>query len=138
MLEKKDPTAKDLYFLLGEINGKLDGLLDQQSKTIWGLLALAGATVGLKLVGSPPEQVVLFYAKSVVFLFTVIVSWGRRRVLGGWQYIAGFGVLAGSAQVLNILLPSEPLVGTILFLIANLSLLLFVWNWDHWKKKVPE
>jgi hypothetical protein len=124
----------ELYYLLGEINGKLDGLIDQQTKTIYALVALAGATVGLKLMGTPPTQVVMFYVKVFVFLFTILTAWSKRRTLKGWVYLFAFGFLAGVAQVLNIVVRGETTVATAMFMFSNVSLLAFLWNWDGWDK----
>ncbi len=132
--DEKAATNRELYFLLGEINGKLDGLVDQLAKVIYALIALAGATVGLKLMGSPPLQVIMFYIKVFVFLFTVVTAFAKRRILKGWVYLFGFGLLAGIAQVMNIVLSGEASIATALYLVSNVSLLAFLWNWDGWNK----
>ena len=133
---KNNSPNKKLYYLLGEMNGKLDGLITSQSKTIYALIALAGATIGLKLVGSPPLQVILFYTKIFLFLFTIIIALMKRRIFGGWYYIFAFGVFAGAAQIVNVFSnSSEPIISTSLFLLSNLALALFIWNWDKWNKK---
>lgn len=129
--ENHNPNIRDLYFLLGKMSGKMDGMINAQNKTIYALIALAGATVGLKLMGTPPLQVIMYYAKAFIFLFTAIVSFSKRKELRHWYFLFGFAVFAGVSQFLTII-QSEQILGTALFLIANVSLLLFVWCWDSW------
>jgi len=135
--DKQDKEAvanRELYFLLGEINGKMDGLIDQQSKTIIALIALAGATVGLKLMGTPPMQVIMYYIKAFIFLFMVLMTFAKRRILKGWGYLFAFAFFAGTAQVMNIMLGGETSIATALYLVSNIAFLAFLWNWDGWNK----
>ena len=132
--DEKAAANRELYFLLGEINGKLDGLVDQLAKVIYALIALAGATVGLKLMGTPPMQVIMYYIKAFILLFTVLMTFAKRRVLKGWGYLFAFGFFAGTAQIMNIVLSGEVAVATMLYLVSNASLLRFLWNWDGWNK----
>lgn len=143
--EKKNPTTKDVYLIVGEIKGLVQGIregqdriADGQTKVILALIGVIGATLGLKAIGSPPLQVCLFYIKVFVFLFTALVAAYKRNSLGGWYYLFAFAVLAGMAQITNIVLSDEEMVATILFLAANIALLAFVWNWDRWLKKEGE
>lgn len=130
---KKNPTNADVYLLLGEIKGMLDGLVDMQTKVMLALIALAGATLGLKLVGSPPIQVAMFYLKVFIFIFTGLLAVAKRHVLGGWYLLLAFGLCAGAAQTIKLFTPGETIVSTLLFLAANWALLGFVWNWNGWR-----
>lgn len=123
-------------YQLGQINAKLDSILDSNMKVILALIALVGATIGLKIVGTPPLTVILYYIKTFLFIFTVLTSFAARKRLRGWQFILGFGLFAGIAQITSILAHGETVYGTAFFLIANISLLPFIWGWTTPKRMV--
>ena len=129
----RDPTNADMYYLLGEINSKLTILVDHQSKTILALIALAAATLGLKVMGSPPLQVAMFYSKAFIFVFTLLMALYKRHKLRNWYWIFGFAVSALAAQMMGLLIGRETTFGTGLFWVANLCLLIFVWTWEKWE-----
>lgn len=122
-------------YRLGKIDAKLDILVEQNQKTILALIALVAATVGLKFIGSPPLQIILFYVKTFIFVFTMLIAWQKRHEIKGWYYIFGFGMFAGIAQVLNIALQNESMFATTSFLLCNIMLLLFIWQWDKHSNK---
>lgn len=125
-------------YQLGQINAKLDSLLDSNLKVILALIALVGATLGLKIVGTPPLTVILCYIKTFLFIFTVLISFAARKKLREWYFIFGFGLFAGIAQVTSILAHGETVYGTAFFLIANISLLLFVWGLGRTSESVTK
>lgn len=130
-MKPRNPSNSDIYYLLGEIKGTLDSIVEMQSKVIYALIALAGATMGLKLWGSPPLQTIMFYTKVFIFVFTALLALGKRSVAKRWYWIFAFALSAGLAQVIDLLTSQEQNVSTTLFLLANISLLMFVWNWGH-------
>lgn len=137
-MQKNNPSNAELYYMLGEIKGLLSGIVEMQTKTIYALIALAGATVGLRLFGSPPIQIIMFYVKTFIFLFTALLALGKRSSLKSWYYMFGFGLSAGLAQILKLVTPTETTLSTILFLISNISLLLFVWKWGDGLPSEPQ
>lgn len=130
----KNPTNKDLYFLLGEIDAKLDGVIQMQGKVIYALIALAGATVGLKLMGSPPLAVIARYINLFVFLFAVLLAIGKRRMFYSWQHILLFGIFGICGNLYYLIFNNHEWIRTGIFIIANSNLVLFLWNWDKWRK----
>lgn len=137
-------TNAELYKLLsdisgniGEINGKLDGLVSTQTKTIYALIALAGATVGLKLMGSPPLWVISGYINLFVFIFATVLSIHKRDTIYGWGYILAFGLLGIVANIYKLMPNAMDWIRTSIFILANSSLVMFLWNWDRWRKDEP-
>lgn len=132
---------QDIYHILGRIDGKLDGLVngqnglvDAQSKTIYALIALAGATIGLKLMGTPPLAVIARYINTFAFLFAMILAAGRRKYLiDGWRWIFLFGLFGFLGNVYNIVYQDTAWVRTALFIVANGSLVVFLWRSDKWR-----
>jgi len=134
--KRKNPSNAKIYYLLGRIDGKMDTLIHIQERITYALITLAGATVGLKLIGSPPVQIVLFYLKAFIFLFTALMAWSKRSILKEWYYIFAFGSLAGIAQVYGAVRGGgQDIVGTTIFLLANIALLMFIWDCDGWCKR---
>lgn len=132
----KKPKIEDVYFLLGEISGKLDGLIQAQSKTIYALIALAGATIGLKLVGTPAIVVISRFINMFVFLFTFLIGLSLRKKMRGWYFISLFGFAGVIGNIIS-LVGGESATSSFrvpVFIIANMSMLLFIWSWDKWKK----
>lgn len=127
-------------YKLGKIDAKLDILISQQQKTIFALIALVAATIGVKFLGTTPLQYIMFYTKAFIFAFIVLISWFRRDVIRGWYLLFGFGIFGGAAQILNLAYHSEMVSATILFLICNIILLIYIINLDnfHTKEKVEK
>jgi len=117
-------------YILGKIDAKLNILIDNQQKVILALIAIVGATLGLKFVGTPPLQILLFYIKTFIFLFTILISWSKRKIIKGWYFLFAFGIFAGVAQILNIVCHGETIWSTLSFLMCNIMLLLFIWYWS--------
>ncbi len=129
-----DPQVRDVYYLLGSISGKLDGLIEAQSKTIYALIALAAATLGLKLLGTPPLAIISRFINSFVFLFALILAVGKRKTLFGWQYILIFGLFGMAGNIYYLVFLDHEWLRTSIFIVANSGLVFFLWNWDKWKK----
>jgi hypothetical protein len=128
--DKKDVKNEDLYYMLGQIDGKLDGMLNQQSKVIYALIALAGATLGLKLMGTPPLVVISRFINMFVFFFTAIVGFSLRKKACGWYFILVYGI-GGVVGNLISLIGGENLTSEFripVFVAANLSLFLYFWR----------
>jgi len=141
MTPPKNITNVELYQLLsdisgsiGEINGKLDGLVSTQTKTIYALIALAGATVGLKLVSSPPPLIISSFLNAFIFLFAAILAVHQRRQIHGWQFVLSYGVFGIIGNLYRAIVPANVWIGTCIFIIANSGLVLFLWNWDRWRR----
>lgn len=132
---KQKVELPDLYYKLGEIDGKLDGLLIMQTKIIYALIALAGATVGLKLMGSPPLLIVSSFINGFIFLFAIILAIHRRQEIKGWQYILTFGVFGVVGNIHKVIAPDVVSFRTCIFIIGNLALLIYVWQSDNWGYK---
>lgn len=121
----------DLYFKMGEIDGKMDTLIAMQNKIAYALIALAGATVGLKLVGSPPLLVILSFINGFIFLFTFMVAIFQRKKLRGWPYILTFGIAGVMGNIHKIISPAATDIRNLFFIVGNFGLLLFVWQLDR-------
>lgn len=134
----KELEISDVYFKLGEIDAKLDSLVTalvtMQSKIVYALIAMAAATLGLKLVGTPPLAVITRYINLFVFTFALALAIGKRRVLRGWQYILVFGVFGMLGNLYYLIFHNHEWLRTCLFIVANSSLALFLWSWDSWDK----
>lgn len=132
---KSDVELSDLYFKLGEIDAKLDSLVTMQTKVIYALIALAGATVGLKVMSTPPLLVVSSFVNAFIFLFAGILAVGRRQQLQGWQYLLGFGVMGVAGNMHKVVAPGSVWIRTCIFIVANLSLLVCLWRLVDGKQK---
>ena len=135
--DKNEPTISDVYFLLGSISGKLDGLIATQSKTIYALIALAGATLGLKLLGTPSIVVISRFVNMFVFLFASVVGFSLRGKMTGWYFICAYGV-GGVVGNLMSLVGGEGATSSFrvpVFIVANLAMLAFLWGWDKWDRR---
>ena len=135
--DKNDPNIADVYFVLGSISGKIDGLIATQSKTIYALIALAGATLGLKLLGTPTLIVLSRFTNMFVFLFASVFGIALRKKLRGWYFIVIYGA-GGVIGNLISLIGGEGPTGNFrvpVFIVANFALVLFLWKWDKWVKE---
>lgn len=130
---KKQVEISDLYYKLGEMDGKMDSLVEAQHKTIYALIALSGATVGLKLMGSPPLLIISSFINAFVFLFAAIIAIARRRILTGWPFILIFGIMGIIGNFHKIIAPNNVWFRTCFFIIANGSLVFFLWRVDHFR-----
>lgn len=139
---KNSVDLSDLHYIMGEINGKLDTLtlqqhkasdaiIAQQNKTIYALIALAGATVGLKLMGSPPLLIILSFINGFIFLFTFITAIFKRKQMRGWAYILTFGIMGIIGNIHKVISPANTDIRNLFFIVGNLGLLLFVWQLDR-------
>ena len=132
------PTSKpridlpDVYHKLGQIDGKMDTLIATQNKVIYALIALSGATVGLKLMGTPPLLVISSFINGFVFLFAAILAGHRRRDIRGWQFILMFGLLGIVGNIHKVIDPGGVWFRTCIFIVANVSLVIFLWQSDSW------
>lgn len=130
----------DLYFKMGEIDGKLDMIIAMMQKTIYALIALAGATVGLKLMGTPPLLIISSFINGFVFLFAGLLSVFsfKRRGIRGWQYILVFGLMGVMGNAHKVIAPGAVALRTCFFIVGNLALVVFLWQSDSWghKKKI--
>jgi len=135
--DKNNPTIADVYFVLGSISGKLDGLIATQSKTIYALIALAGATLGLKLLGTPTPIVISRFVNMFVFLFASLVGFSQRRKMNGWYFILTFGIGGVIGNLISLIGGEGPtaLFRVPVFIIANSAMGLFLWKWDKWVKE---
>ena len=133
-----DPQVKDVYYLLGTISGKLDGLVEAQSKTIYALIALAAATLGLKLLGTPPLAIISRYINLFVFMFAIILAVGKRKSIHGWYYVLIYGIFGMLGNIYYLIFLNHEWLRTSLFIVANAGIGIFLWNWDKWKKGSEE
>lgn len=136
-MAKENLTNKDVYLVLGEIKGIVEGIRDGQTKISLALIALAGATIGLKLMGTPPLIVISRFTNMFVFLFACLVAFSLRKRMNGWYFILAYGI-AGIMGNLISLIGGEGPTGTFripVFIVANLAMLLFLWKWDKWVKR---
>ena len=136
---KDNPSNSDIYLILGEIKGLVEGVVEMQTKVIFALIALAGATLGLKLVKTSALIVISRYTNMFVFLFAALLGVSLRKKLNGWYFVLAYGI-GGVAGNLVSLIGGEGPTGVFrvpIFIVANLSLLLFLWGWDKWEPKSP-
>lgn len=122
------------YLILGEIKGQLNGIVQMQAKTIYAVIALAGATVSLKLVATPPLAVITRFINLFVFLFALVLAVNKRRVLHGWQYVLLFGLFGIAGNLYYLIFLDAEWLRTTMFIAANSNMALFLWNWDRWEK----
>lgn len=135
-MDKGNPSElTDIFTLLGEIKGTLEAMKGEQTKVMLALIALAGATLGLKVVGSPPLQVIIFYVKVWLFAFAVLIGLANRKHLRFWWVMSGYGVIAGGAQIIRLLSTKGTSLSSGLFLVSNVVLVGLFWSWDRHTKE---
>lgn len=131
------------WLLLGEINGKLDGLgelislqqrtiIEMQTKVIGALIGLAAAVMGLKLLGTPPLAVIARSINLFVFSFALIMAVMKRRTHHGWQYVLLFGLFGMLGNLYYLIFHDHEWLRTTIFILANSSMGSFVWIWGRW------
>ena len=89
--KEENPDNRDIYVLLGEIKAEVKGLREQQSKTILALIALVGAVLGLKVLGTHPLILISRFVNIFVFLFAAGLAISKRKSLEKWEYVFFFG-----------------------------------------------
>lgn len=115
---------------MGEIRAMLRQVIDTQSKTIYALIAVIGATIGLKFTNSPPILIVFVWVNLFVFLFAAIVATARRKELQHWYWIAIFGIGGVAANVIRLATCEGGIneYSQILYIVSNTAMVLYLWN----------
>lgn len=125
-------VLKDIEINQAKVCIKLDNLLNQQTKIIFALIAIIGATIGLKFVGSPLYVLIVVYVDLFVFIFVTLFALWKYDKLKGWIFILLFGlcgVIGNLIGVLPIGMHPPLWVTWSLFPIGNTAILLFLWRY---------
>ncbi len=96
-----DATMQIIAEKLTSIDTKLDFLHKDYTKLMFGMMAIVGATVGLKIMGTPPITIIATYTAVFCMLFLLLVvalrwkylSWSSRLVRGSFALFTAYSVI---------------------------------------------
>lgn len=70
---------------MGEIKGQLGLLNSSLMKIFWGLLALAGASIGTKFIGTPWHVEIAMWSTMTGGIFVLLITIAKRNCLTFWE-----------------------------------------------------
>jgi hypothetical protein len=120
----------DLSLAIGSMNSKLDVVIATQNKTIYSLIGLIAAVIGVRLVGSPPMVVILAFVNFFVFTFMGLAAFYKRKAFKERYFLVVFALLGMTASIVSAVFyhgaATEITRG--LFILGNISLLIYIWR----------
>jgi len=147
-MSKDKMDSDEVYQMFGEIKTITQGqqreqketnkiLRDQRgdnSKIIMSLIALVGATLGLKITGTPALDIIQLYILMFASLFTFLIAIYYREHLKYWFSLTAFGGFYFVGIMLGIYSKYQHWetklcynVRLIFYMIAFINLIYFLW-----------